>query len=139
MDSLMNSIDKVSDAEYKDLCDKMQELESKHVVPVRIWFMKPVAWFKPVAWNYDEDVDKIVYEDCHAYYDLRPQQLIVMMTLQDFENHKKNIDTTSIRSSKYNIYSSTYVDMYSNTDIGSHEPDERHMVYVYCIELVNQN
>jgi hypothetical protein len=137
MDSLMHFIDtikdKLSDAEYNVFSEKINNLKNKKLIPVRIWFMKPVAWMRPELWAFDDDEMKILAQNCQGFYDLYPRNSVVMMSLEDFEKHKTNIDTTPSHTSDY-----YYVNVSSNIAIENYKPDCDNTVSIYNIEMVDQ-
>ena len=97
---IMSSIDaikgKLTDGEYKDLCDKMMELnkvDEKKQFPVKIWFMNVKSSY------YREEDD----HELDNYYSIKPVSRIVMMNNKEFKDHKKNIETLATHVSGYSF------------------------------------
>lgn len=99
MSSIDNIKNKLTDGEYKELCDKMMELkkvDDKKQFPVKIWFMTASSY---ITIN---------------YYCIRPVSRIVMMNDNEFKQHKKDIETTATHVSGYSFNKPHMTDVFEH-------------------------
>jgi hypothetical protein len=95
MDTLMNSIDnikeKLSDAEYKDLCDQMKELnKQKETDLYRVWYVHVDTTLRtPDSDSEDEDDD--AKNMVTSYYFTRVKSTFVRLSPDEAEAKIKNI------------------------------------------------
>ena len=95
MSSIDNIKNKLTDGEYKELCDKMMELkkvDDKKQFPVKIWFMT-------VSSRYE----RIYGDPLENFYSVKPVSRIVMMNNTEFKQHKTYIETLETHVSDYNF------------------------------------
>lgn len=105
----MSTIDevkgKLTDGEYKTLCDKMMIFHKKEeakMFPVKIWFMSVSSSYKKA----DVDVTNV--------YRLEPKVRIVLMNETQFQKHTSNIETYSTHVSDYSFNEPYYVDFFEH-------------------------
>ena len=138
---IMSSIDaikgKLTDGEYKELCDKMMELkrvDDKKQFPVKIWFMTASSY---ITLN---------------YYSIDSVSRIVMMNDTEFRVHKKNIETFATHVSHYNfnkphmtnVFTHNRLNYYHLCDCGENEcgainpTDEGYCVEIYHLQKMEE-
>ena len=106
MSSIDNIKNKLTDGEYKELCDKMMALkktDDKKHFPVKILFMT-------VSSKYE----RIYGDPLENFYSVKPVTRVVMMNDNEFKQHKKDIETTATHISGYSFNQPHMTDVFEH-------------------------
>ena len=142
MDELMNQIDnikeRITDQQYKDLCDKMKALfdnDRKEQSYYRVWYVDAYTTIR----NHPDNDDQVSTVDSH--YDLRFNNKLIKITHEEYVNLKTDIERDTRRKCKvFNIgEGQSELEVLVDTDNGTccqhiHPATSGHLNYVYRIE-----
>ena len=109
MSSIDNIKNKLTDGEYKELCDKMMALkktDDKKHFPVKILFMT-------VSSKYE----RIYGDPLENFYSVKPVSRIVMMNDNEFKQHKKDIETLTHHTSWYTFNTPHMTDVFTHNNL----------------------